>query len=72
MGESKNRVQLREIGLTAPVADAGPEPGRDCHELPAADPLADMFWPLWRCWPFGESGLWEWLAAPVRGWATAG
>ncbi len=71
-GESKNRVQPRGLGLTAPAVDAGPGPGRGCLDLPVAGPLADMGWPVWRCWPFGEPGLWEWLAAPLRGRAMAG
>ena len=72
MGESKNRAQPWGLGLTAPAVGADPGPGRDCLVLPVAGPLADMWWPVWRCWPFGGPGLWEWLAAPARGRAMAG
>ncbi|MBU4356262.1 MAG: hypothetical protein L6277_10640 [Desulfobacterales bacterium] len=46
MGESKNRVQPRGFGLTAPAVDAGPGPGRGCLDLPAAGSLAYMGWPV--------------------------
>ena len=59
VGESKNRVQPWGLGLMAPAVVAGPEPGRGCVDLPAAGVLTHMGWPVWRCWPFGEPGLWE-------------
>ena len=46
---------------------AEPGPGRGCLDLPAAGPLAYIGWPVWRCWPFGEPGLWEWLAVSGPG-----
>ena len=72
MGESKNRVQPQDLGLTAPAVGADPGPCRDCSVLPVAGPLAAMRWPVWRCWHFWVPGLWGWLAAPPRGRAIPG
>ncbi len=67
MGESKNRVQPQELGLTAPAVGAGLGPCRNCCILPVAGPLAAMRWPVWWRWHVWVPGLWGWLAVPPQG-----